>query len=110
VTANDSADECQPDTGGLDFQSASVVVPNEIEPADEITKEETKPTLDENARIMLLVIALLLFGFTVAFGAISSVWVGPRKWDQVKDVMTAVIPVETLIIGGAVTYWFKSGE
>lgn len=79
----------------------------EVEDIDQVTVR-TKRTADEDARVTLLTgTFFLLFGTVIAAYAVA-VWGSADDWDRVSQLLQAIIPVETLILGAAVSYYFKT--
>jgi len=58
--------------------------------------------------LILVFSSLLMFLITIIAGFIAAVVGDADTWDRVSEVLHIAIPVESLIIGGAVAYYFKS--
>lgn len=69
---------------------------------------KVKSTSDEDVRMVLLILTFALLFITVTAAFFVAVWGSPESWDRVSQLLQAIIPVETLVLGAAVSYYFKS--
>ncbi len=67
-------------------------------------------TEEQTARMMLLFVSLGLFGLTIFLSFIVVATGSDSTWERTSDLLGTIIPVETLIIGAAVSYYFKSAS
>jgi hypothetical protein len=64
--------------------------------------------MEDSARIVLLLVALILFAATLITGFGIVIGGSDSMWDRASEFLGIVFPVETLILGAAVSYYFKS--
>lgn len=86
-----------------------------VEPIAEIPDVDVvyKPPVwseEQVSRVMLLFVSLGLFGMTILLSFIVVATGSDQTWERTSDLLGTIIPVETLIIGAAVSYYFKSAS
>lgn len=69
-----------------------------------------KRNLTDIGRQQMASSAILLLVFTIAGAFAVAAWGSQEAWTRVEDLLQIVIPVETLIIGAAVSYYFNHYE
>lgn len=105
---SDNGEETPAVVGPVTIESAIVGV----EPIPDIDLSYEPPIWSEMqlGRILMLLGAFGLFGVTLIASFCVAVWGSSDSWSRVTDLLNAIIPVETLIIGAAVSYYFKTGQ
>lgn len=64
----------------------------------------------EAVRLLLVGATLLIFLLTLLGAFVTIMWGPPEGWTNYQALLEVVLPIESLIIGGAVTYFFAAGS
>lgn len=63
---------------------------------------------DSDARVVLLVASLILLLITILLAFITAWFGSDATFERVQVILNLTVPVETLILGAAVSYYFKT--
>ena len=75
-------------------------------------RPKERPYHPDRVRATLAYLALALFAFTVAIGFVAIMYAEAGseatgvRWERVKELLQIAIPVESLLIGGAVGFYY----
>lgn len=78
-----------------------------ISAANDVQVEPAKRwTHAELIRSILVVSALVLFATTLVLGSFVALFARPDQWQQMKELLTMIMPVTTAIVGATTTFYF----
>ena len=100
-----NGDPDQPPAPGLPEEPSEVlVVGGEGDPPKPKLSEKRERLVSQEAMRAILVIAFsCIFALTLVAGFVG---VFSNSWEQTKDLLQLVLPVETSLLGAAVGYYF----
>ena len=63
----------------------------------------------EFARVWITVALVVILGITVVWVLVNAAR-GPDVWEQTKDALQIILPVEAALLGSAISFYFASNR
>jgi hypothetical protein len=79
-------------------------------PVEDVDEAYVAPNFsaEDTGRLLMLVVSLGLFAATLLVAFSMLPFVTNTTWDRIQALLSAIIPVETLMIGAAASYYYKT--
>lgn len=101
-------DEDPVDFPSDEVDSNGVLMRPAVADVDQVPFEERRLQHVFQMRQNLLRYAFALVFALIGLAAITIFWGNDSQWGRVSDLLNALIPVSTLILGAVVAYYFKT--
>ena len=64
----------------------------------------------DSVRLYIVLILLAMFAATIVFVFVGALFGSTENWNNVKDALQVILPVEASLLGSAITFYYVNGN